>query len=339
MAAEVRQASHHSLAWRLAPGALRRVEPQAPQRDPRERGGEARRARRAGRARRRRRRRRGSRSGSPPSPSRRGRSARSAAIQSGSDSTGTNPPPRPPSAIAPRLVTALTCWIVLSAAAAASPAPARARRTRPRSATTASHEPETAQVQERDAEAEQHDVLGGDQQPPARRACRRAARGRDSPAARSRGHVRQPCSRKIAKPTTAIANDANTHAMPGHGLRRARRRRCSPRWRASTASRRSAASSARAACRPGPRPGPGRGAGAQLGADDAHAASPAAGQREVGGLERRRGSPRRGSTSPARGRAATRRGAAHRRGPSANVTSSTRLRRAARPARRRCRWR
>ena len=39
--------------------------------------------------------------------------------------------------------------------------------------------------------------------------------GPRTPAARSRGHVRQPCSRKIAKPTIAIEKKPNRHAMPG----------------------------------------------------------------------------------------------------------------------------
>ena len=181
-----------------APGALRLVELEAPERDRREGRGEGEQARPAGRARRRRRRRRGSRCGSPPSPSRRGRSGAIGSIQSGSDSTGTNPPPSPPSTIAPRLVTALTCWIVDSAAAAASPA---IRTSAPNAAAisaTATHEPDDAQVEERDAEAEQHDVLRGDQRRRDGELAAPAARGRTAPpraaaarcASRARGRSR-----------------------------------------------------------------------------------------------------------------------------------------------------
>ncbi len=39
--------------------------------------------------------------------------------------------------------------------------------------------------------------------------------GPPTPAARSRGHVRQPCSRKIAKPMIAIEKKPNRQAIPG----------------------------------------------------------------------------------------------------------------------------
>ena len=135
-------------------------------------------------------------------------------IQSGSDSTGTNPPPSPPSAIAPRLVTALTCWIVLNAAAAARPAVSTSPANAAAISTTAIQEPATRRS--RKATPKPNNTPCWAPTSSAGTASLPLSSPRpDTPAARSRGHVRQPCSRKIAKPTTAMANDANTHAMPG----------------------------------------------------------------------------------------------------------------------------
>ena len=114
----------------------------------------------------------------------------------------------------PRFVTALSCWTVLSSAAAASPAQRIIVANASASSTTASHAPLTLKPSATIPKPKST-ACCSTSRPAGTTSLPASIVPGPMPAARRRGQVRQPCSRKIAKPTIATEKKPNRQAIPG----------------------------------------------------------------------------------------------------------------------------